>query len=181
MVKAEGRKRRYYSVSDLFGKAPQVRIIEALAENAGEIVSVPYIEEITGVAKSTVYQYIYKFCEDGLVEKVGKGEKGKTQYYQLNENDERAKVIIMLESLMVSEFLAEKIHESGGKTFFDEIAEYSVPPMRRLEEEQTVGSANEWYRVESPTTEVLEQWTRPRTRPEFRRPPTTPSWNAQGA
>lgn len=59
-----------YSLSDLFGDYPKVKIMEVLAENVGEHISTPYIEEVTGVAKSTIYKHIYKLEKEGIVKKT---------------------------------------------------------------------------------------------------------------
>lgn len=121
-----------YSLSNLFGKSPRLKIMETLAENVGEDISVPYIADITGVAKSTIYAHIYNLVGEGIVKETRK--MGKTQFYQLNDEEERAKMVIMLESLTVSNHLAKVIRKTGEKTFFDEIEESRIPIVPRERE-----------------------------------------------
>lgn len=97
--------------------------MEALADNSNDEISIPYLEEVTGIPKSTVYQHIYKLEKEGVVKKTSRIRRGSkdTQLYQLNMNDDRAKLVVILESFLVSEYMANIIRERGERTLFEEI------------------------------------------------------------
>lgn len=96
-----------YVLSELFGGCPQVKIVETFTEHYEDALSVPEIERMTDVSKATVYSHTKKLLEEGVVKKVGK--VGKTQLYQLNVENTKAKIILMLERYIVSERLENLI------------------------------------------------------------------------
>ena len=94
-----------YLLSELFGDFPQVKIVETFAENYNETLSGPDIARMTGVTKATVYSHINKLLKEDIVRKVKK--VGKTQLYQLNNDNPKSKMILMLERFIVSERLGK--------------------------------------------------------------------------
>ncbi len=102
-----------YILSDLFGDCPQVKIVETFAENHDDSLSGPDIARITGVTKATVYAHINKLLKEDIIRKVRK--VGKTQLYQLNNDNPKAKIILMLERFIVSERLGKLVEtEKNG-------------------------------------------------------------------
>ncbi len=96
-----------YVLSELFGNCPQVKIVETFAENHDDSLSGPDIARMTGVTKATVYAYINKLLKEDIIRKVRK--VGKTQLYHLNNDNPKAKIILMLERFIVSERLGKMI------------------------------------------------------------------------
>ena len=96
-----------YVLSELFGDCPQVNIVETFAENHEDTLSGPDIARMTGVTKATVYAHINRLLKEGIIIKVKK--VGKTQLYQLNNDNPKAKIILMLERFIVSERLGKMI------------------------------------------------------------------------
>ncbi len=96
-----------YVLSELFGCCQQVKIVETFAENYDDTLSGPDIARMTGVTKATVYAYINKLLKEDIIRKVRK--VGKTQLYQLNNDNPKAKIILMLERFIVSERLGKMI------------------------------------------------------------------------
>jgi len=92
-----------YVLSELFGNCPQVKIVETFAENYEDTLSGPEIARMTGVTKATVYAHINKLLKDDIIRKAKK--VGKTQMYQFNSDNPKAKIILMLERFIVSERL----------------------------------------------------------------------------
>jgi biotin operon repressor len=94
-----------YVLSELFGDCPQVNIVETFAENHEETLSGSDISRMTGVTKATVYAHINRLLKEGIIIKAKK--VGKTQLYQLNNDNPKAKIIVMLERFIVSERLGK--------------------------------------------------------------------------
>ncbi len=98
-----------YVLSELFGGCPQVKVVETFTEHYDDVLSVPEIERMTDVSKATVYSHTKNLLEEGVVKKAGK--VGKTQLYQLNIENVKAKIILMLERYIVSERLEKLIEK----------------------------------------------------------------------
>ena len=98
-----------YILSELFGDCAQVKIVETFAENHNETLSRPEISRMTGVTKATVYAHINKLLKEEIIKKAKK--VGKTQLYQLNNDNTKAKMILMLERFIVSERLGNLIEK----------------------------------------------------------------------
>jgi Mn-dependent DtxR family transcriptional regulator len=64
---------------------------------------------MTDVSKVTVTSHINKLLEEGIIEK--KEKRGTIQFYQLNMNNPKAKIILLLERFIVSERLKKSIVE----------------------------------------------------------------------
>lgn len=98
-----------YVLSELFGNCPQVKIVETFAENHDDTLSGPDIARMTGVTKATVYAHINKLLKEDIIRKAKK--VGKTQLYQFNSDNPKAKIILMLERFIVSERLEKLIEK----------------------------------------------------------------------
>ena len=98
-----------YLLSELFGDCPQVKIVETFAENYEDTLSGPDIARMTGVTKATVYAHINKLLKEDIITKAKK--VGKTQLYQFNSDNPKAKIILMLERFIVSERLGKLIEK----------------------------------------------------------------------
>lgn len=107
-----------YILSELFGNCPQVKIVETFAENYDDTLSGPDIARMTGVTKATVYAHINKLLEEDIIRKVRK--VGKTQLYELNNDNPKAKIVLMLERFIVSERLGKLVEkeETGAVSNF---------------------------------------------------------------
>jgi DNA-binding Lrp family transcriptional regulator len=100
-----------FVLTDIFGKCLHVRILEVLAENAGYDISIPEIHAEVGGAKTTVYSHIKRLEHEGLVKRTRK--VGKSQLYTLDLEDPRARMVSVLEKLVVSERLTRVLEEEG--------------------------------------------------------------------
>jgi len=105
-----------YLLSELFGECPQVKIVETFAENYNEELSGPDIARMTGVTKATVYSHINKLLKEDIVRKVKK--VGKTQLYQLNNDNPKSMMILMLERFIVSERLGKLMEKEKVSSQF---------------------------------------------------------------
>ncbi len=106
-----------YVLSELFGNCPQVKIVETFAEYYDDTISGSNIVQMTGVSKATVYSHIDKLLKEDIIKKAEK--IGKTQLYQLNNMNPKAKIILMLERFIVAERL-EKLVEKEPATVVSE-------------------------------------------------------------
>ena len=98
-----------YVLSELFGNCPQVKIVETFAENYDDTLSVPDIMQMIDVSKATIYSHIEQLLKEDIIKKARK--VGKTQLYQLNNNNPKAKIILMLERFIVAERLEKMVEK----------------------------------------------------------------------
>ena len=98
-------------LSELFGNCPQMKIIETFAENYNDKLYAADIVRMTDVHKATVHSHLNKLLSKGLI--VKKEKIGNIQLYQLNFDNPKAKMILMLESYIVSERLEKLILEDA--------------------------------------------------------------------
>ncbi len=82
-----------YILKEIFGDTKRVRILEELAERWGEYLSVPEIARMTDVTPRTVYTHIYQLEKIGIIN----SRKGRATKYGLNQEDQRALALAILE------------------------------------------------------------------------------------
>jgi len=68
-------------LTELFGECKKTKILEILLENRDEELSAPEIEEMSDLSKGTVYKYLKKLLDEGIIEETRK--VGKTQFHKL--------------------------------------------------------------------------------------------------
>lgn len=114
-------------LSELFGEGAQLKVLETFVENYNDKLYAADIIRMTDVSKVTVAKHIRKLLEEGIIEK--KEKTGAVQFYQLNLNNPKAKIILLLEQYIVSERLkkmvAEEVESSAGKDVKDRFL-YSI-------------------------------------------------------
>ena len=102
-------------LSELFGDCPQLKIIECFVENYQDNLYVADISRMTGVSKMTVMKHVKVLLEENIIVKARKA--GQVQFYQLNVDNPKAKIILLLESYIVKEKLNEVyVQEKNTKT-----------------------------------------------------------------
>ncbi|WP_048117779.1 hypothetical protein [Methanosarcina vacuolata] len=82
------------ALSEIFGECPQVKILEAFAEDNRGMLYIADIIRVTKLSKMTVNSYIHKLLDENIIQKSEKA--GKIQYYELNKNNPKAKIILSL-------------------------------------------------------------------------------------
>ena len=112
-------------LSEIFGDSPQIKIVETFAENYNEKLYAADIVRMTDVSKVTVSNHINKLLKEGIIEK--KEKRGPIQFYQLNMNNPKAKIILLLEKFIVSERLEKLILENEDE-IEKEIEEQELSP-----------------------------------------------------
>lgn len=100
------------SITSLLGKYPRVAIVEVLSENPDDELSVPEIVEEAGISKRGAYIHVRKLLEEGIIRKSRK--EGKCWYYRINENDPRAEILPLLESVFTLGRLEREIKRDQG-------------------------------------------------------------------
>lgn len=95
------------SFTNLFGNYPRVVILEAFAENPEYELSVPDLIKITQKSRRTVYMYIEKILEEGII--IEGKKEGKCQYYKFNSNDPRGEAFVFLEYILTKGSLEKEI------------------------------------------------------------------------
>lgn len=94
-------------LTELFGGCKKTQILEILLENKDEELSAPEIEEMSDFSKGTVYKYLKKLLDEEIIEETRK--VGKTQFYKLNIENHVARLLLILENLIIKQKLERKI------------------------------------------------------------------------
>jgi sugar-specific transcriptional regulator TrmB len=110
--------------TDIFGKVPRVAILEILAENSDEELTVKDIIDETEVSKREAYSIIRDFIKIGLVLESGKRPKR----YGLNKNDVRAQTLIKAEPLLIMGKLEFELKLDDKLLHFQKKQESTTPP-----------------------------------------------------
>lgn len=104
-------------LSELFGEGAQLKVLETFVENYNDKLYAADIIRMTDVSKVTVAKHIRKLLEEGIIQK--KEKAGAVQFYQLNPDNQKAKIVLLLEQYIVSERLkkmvAEEVESDVGK------------------------------------------------------------------
>jgi len=96
-------------LSELFGDCPQLKVLETFIENPNDKQFIADISRITGINTITVTNHINKLLLESVIEK--KDKAGRVQFYQLNMDNQKVKIIMLLENYIVSEKLDELLKE----------------------------------------------------------------------
>lgn len=107
---------------ELFGNHPQVRILQIIAENHFEELSVPYIVQLSKLPKSSVYKYIQKLKQVGLLKntKIIRIRSRDTQLFILNKQNPQAHKLVSLYSLLLDGLFTNQIIRDGETPFIEE-------------------------------------------------------------
>ncbi|OED29896.1 winged helix-turn-helix domain-containing protein [Methanosphaera sp. WGK6] len=81
-------------LEELFGKTARIKIMEELLSKWGQFLTAEEISTMAEVSKKTVYIHMNKLEELGLITV----EKKSMRRYKLNENDERALALGLIET-----------------------------------------------------------------------------------
>ena len=81
-------------LEDLFGKTTRIKILEELLSKWGEYLSVEEISRMADVSKKSVYIHMAKLEDIGVLDIENEGSKK----FRLNQNDERALALALIES-----------------------------------------------------------------------------------
>lgn len=100
-----------FVLTEIFGECPQIKIVETFAENYNDKLYVADIARMTGITRITVDNHVNRLLSEGVIEK--KNKVGKAQLYQLNMENPKAKMILLLERFAVSEKLKKSVKESN--------------------------------------------------------------------
>ena len=84
--------------SSIFGETARVKVVEAIAENPSEPLTVREIKEMAGVSRMEAHLVVKKLASEGVIIEIqGKGREGKR--YVPNPNDIRGKALPFLEKI----------------------------------------------------------------------------------
>ncbi len=114
-----------YTLEELLGDHPKVKVIQALMDNFYEEVSIPFISEVSGVPKSTVYSYFKGFLEKGIILRTGtmRNRSKDTKLFSLNFENDKVRALMDIQSAMTGSMMKEKTREYGNMSIFEEMLE----------------------------------------------------------
>lgn len=81
-------------LEDLFGNTTRIKILEELLSKWGEYLSVEEISRMADVSRKSVYIHMAKLEDIGVLDVQKEGSKK----FRLNQNDERALALALIES-----------------------------------------------------------------------------------
>ena len=81
-------------LEDLFGNTTRIKILEELLSKWGEYLSVEEISRMADVSKKSVYIHMAKLEDIGFLDV----QKGGSKKFRLNQKDERALALALIES-----------------------------------------------------------------------------------
>ena len=94
-------------LSAISGDCPQIKILEAFAENERDMLYIAEIISLTNLSKMTVNSYIRKLLDENIIKKTDK--TGKIQYYKLNKNNPKTEILLLLEKFIADNKLGNLI------------------------------------------------------------------------
>lgn len=97
---------------EVIGDSPENRIIDFLIEGRGIDYSKTDIAEGCALSRPTIYKILPKLQEEGIVKESRR--MGRITLYQINEQNERVKVLIKLDEILLKESFND--FESKGAT-----------------------------------------------------------------
>ncbi|MDD3753834.1 MAG: winged helix-turn-helix domain-containing protein [Methanobacterium sp.] len=80
-------------LKDVFGDTKRISILEELVERWGEFLTISELARISNTSKKTVYNHINELEKIRILEI----KEGKARKYKLNEDDERAIALAILQ------------------------------------------------------------------------------------
>ena len=116
-----------------------MKIVETFAEHFVHELSAPDISRMTGIVKTTVYRHVRALEKEGIVKKTRR--VGNTQLYRLDKENDKARMIVYLETTIVSEELEEVIRSRG----LSPIVEERRPRMRPQEVKAEGAGQLSWF------------------------------------
>ncbi len=82
---------------DVFGSPGRTKILAAFVSERGRDVTISYVAQLAGVARSTVYDHIEELEELDVVKETR--EMGQSKYYTLNNDNNLAHELYRLEGI----------------------------------------------------------------------------------
>lgn len=82
---------------DVFGSPGRTKILAAFVSERGRDITISYIAQLAGIARSTVYDHIDELEEMEVIKKTRK--MGNSDYYTLNTDNDLAHELYRLEGI----------------------------------------------------------------------------------
>lgn len=82
---------------DVFGSPGRTKILAAFVSERGRDITISYVAQLAGVARSTVYDHIEELEDMGVINETR--EMGQSKYYTLNNDNDLAHELYRLEGI----------------------------------------------------------------------------------
>ena len=82
---------------EVFGTPGRTKILAAFVSERGRDITISYVAQLAGVARSTVYKHLEDLEQLGVIEKTR--EMGQSTYYTLNDDNDLAHELYRLEGI----------------------------------------------------------------------------------
>lgn len=82
---------------DVFGSPGRTKILAAFVSERNRDITISYIAQLAGIARSTVYDHLDDLEEQGVIKQTR--EMGNSQYYTLNTDNDLAHELYRLEGI----------------------------------------------------------------------------------
>lgn len=113
-------------LTEIFGNCPKVKVIDLLISHPGSEYSKTDIANLSGVSRSTLYEFLDQLKEYGIIKPTKK--VGNTQLFEVNMSSEITQLISAFQlSLADIEIQKQiKLSENGVKAGYDDISQEEV-------------------------------------------------------
>ena len=88
-----------HPIMEVFGSPGRAKILAAFVSERGRDITISYVAQLAGVARSTVYDHLEDLERLGVIEKTR--EMGQSQYYTLNNDNDLAYELYRLEGIAI--------------------------------------------------------------------------------
>lgn len=100
-------------LATLFGSPARVRILEAFVAERGRDLTVSDVARLSDTARSTVYRHLEDLKELGVIVHTRDTGDGHSSRYQLNDDNDIAKLLFKLEGVTLRRLLEIDGHLDG--------------------------------------------------------------------
>jgi Fe2+ or Zn2+ uptake regulation protein len=111
-------------LTEIFGSSPRVRVIDLLISHPGTEYTKTDIANYSGIARSTLYDFLEELEEYGLLKKSKK--VGNAQLYMVNMDSEVTKLISAFQLSLAEIEIKKQLENEEKSDYEDKLKEFEL-------------------------------------------------------